>query len=166
MCLVFFIETVKHILLDYDIIVTQQRVLLQSCYIKIQLDVCLLALTEDIVTFGVTDRFNGQKASMHHSTTHEHFFTSIIIKARVCIYRDWTEQWKCCRYSTHFCINMVSNHLLPPIQPQSSLQWISTSLEESLAEFYTIHLEENLQFFHTDCHSIQSLMHWREHCRV
>jgi hypothetical protein len=33
---------------------------------------------------------------------------------------------------------------LPPIQLQSYLEWIRTSIEESLAEFYTILLEERL----------------------
>jgi hypothetical protein len=37
---------------------------------------------------------------------------------------------------------MVLDHLLPSIQPQSFLEWIRTSFEQSLAEFYIILLEE------------------------
>jgi hypothetical protein len=40
---------------------------------------------------------------------------------------------------------MVLGHLLPSIQPQSFLEWTPTSFEQSLPEFYTIHLEEHLQ---------------------
>jgi hypothetical protein len=40
---------------------------------------------------------------------------------------------------------MMSNHLLPSIQPHSFLEWTQTSFERSLAEFYTILLEESLQ---------------------
>jgi hypothetical protein len=36
-------------------------------------------------------------------------------------------------------------HLLPSVQPQSCLEWTRTSLEQSLAEFFTILLEEHLQ---------------------
>ena len=45
---------------------------------------------------------------------------------------------------THFIINMVLDHLLPSIQPQSFLEWTRTSLEQFLVEFYTILLEEHL----------------------
>jgi hypothetical protein len=38
---------------------------------------------------------------------------------------------------------MELDHLLPSIQPQSFLEWTHTSLEQSLAEFYTIILEEH-----------------------
>jgi hypothetical protein len=41
---------------------------------------------------------------------------------------------------------MVLDQLLPSIQPQSFLEWIRTSFEQSLAEFYTILLREHLQF--------------------
>jgi hypothetical protein len=40
---------------------------------------------------------------------------------------------------------MVFDHLLPSVQPQSFLEWTHTSFEQSLAEFYTIPLEEHLQ---------------------
>jgi hypothetical protein len=40
---------------------------------------------------------------------------------------------------------MVLDHLLPSIQQQSFLEWTRTSLEQSLAKFYTILLEEHLQ---------------------
>jgi hypothetical protein len=40
---------------------------------------------------------------------------------------------------------MVFDHILPSIQPQSFLEWIRTSFEQSLAEFYTIPFEEQLQ---------------------
>jgi hypothetical protein len=40
---------------------------------------------------------------------------------------------------------MVLDHLLPSIQPQSFLEWIHTSFEQSLAEIYTILLEEHVQ---------------------
>jgi hypothetical protein len=40
---------------------------------------------------------------------------------------------------------MVLNHLLLSIQLQSFLEWIRTSFEQSLVEFYTILLEEHLQ---------------------
>jgi hypothetical protein len=40
---------------------------------------------------------------------------------------------------------MVLDHLLSLIQPQSYLEWIRTSFEQSRAEFYTILLEEHLQ---------------------
>jgi hypothetical protein len=33
------------------------------------------------------------------------------------------------------------DHILPSVQPQSSLEWTYTSFEQSLAEFYTILLE-------------------------
>ena len=46
---------------------------------------------------------------------------------------------------TCFFIYMVFDHLLPSTQPQSSLEWTHTSLEQSLAEFYTTVLEEHLQ---------------------
>jgi hypothetical protein len=45
----------------------------------------------------------------------------------------------------HTIINMVVDHLLPSIQQQSFLEWIRTSFEQSLAEFFTILLEEHLQ---------------------
>jgi hypothetical protein len=37
------------------------------------------------------------------------------------------------------------NHLLPSVQLQSLLEWARTSFEQSLMEFYTIFLEENIQ---------------------
>jgi hypothetical protein len=40
---------------------------------------------------------------------------------------------------------MVLHHLLPSVQPESLLGWILTRFDESLAEFYTILLEEHLQ---------------------
>jgi hypothetical protein len=40
---------------------------------------------------------------------------------------------------------MVLDLLLPSIELQSFLEWTRTSFEQSLAEFYTIHLEEHLQ---------------------
>jgi hypothetical protein len=40
---------------------------------------------------------------------------------------------------------MVLDHLLPSIEQQSFLKWTSTNFEHSLAEFYTILLEEHLQ---------------------
>jgi hypothetical protein len=46
---------------------------------------------------------------------------------------------------THFIINMVMGHVLPSIQLQSFLEWTRTSFEQSIAEFYTILLEEHLQ---------------------
>jgi hypothetical protein len=49
------------------------------------------------------------------------------------------------RYCTHFFINMMLDHLLPSIQTQSFLEWTSTSLKQSLIEFYTTLLEERLQ---------------------
>jgi hypothetical protein len=39
----------------------------------------------------------------------------------------------------------VLSRLLPSIEPQSFLEWTRTRFEQSLAEFYTILLEENLQ---------------------
>jgi hypothetical protein len=42
------------------------------------------------------------------------------------------------------CIHTVLGHLLPSIQPQFS-EWTSTSFEQSIAEFYTILLEEHLK---------------------
>jgi hypothetical protein len=41
---------------------------------------------------------------------------------------------------------MVLDHLSLSIHPQSFLEWTRTSFEEFLAEFYTILLEEHLQF--------------------
>jgi hypothetical protein len=38
---------------------------------------------------------------------------------------------------------MVFDHLLPPMQMQSFLEWTRTSFEQSLVEFYAILLEEN-----------------------
>jgi hypothetical protein len=46
---------------------------------------------------------------------------------------------------THFFINMVLDHLLPSAKPQFFLEWTSTSLEQSLTEFYTILHEEYFQ---------------------
>jgi hypothetical protein len=43
-----------------------------------------------------------------------------------------------------FLFSMVMDHLLPSIQSQS-LEWTRTSFEQSLAELYTILLEEHLQ---------------------
>jgi hypothetical protein len=40
---------------------------------------------------------------------------------------------------------MVLDQLLTSIQAQSFLEWTRTSFEQSVAEFYTILLEENLQ---------------------
>jgi hypothetical protein len=40
---------------------------------------------------------------------------------------------------------MVLDHLLPSIQPKSFFECTPTSFEQSLAEFYTILLEEHLQ---------------------
>jgi hypothetical protein len=42
-------------------------------------------------------------------------------------------------------INMVLDHFLPSIQLQSFFEWTHTSFEQSVAEFYTILLEEHLQ---------------------
>jgi hypothetical protein len=39
---------------------------------------------------------------------------------------------------------MVSDHLLPSVQPQS-LEWTHTIFEQSAAEFYTILLGEHLE---------------------
>jgi hypothetical protein len=43
-------------------------------------------------------------------------------------------------HTAHFFINMVLDHLLSSIQPQS-LEWTRKSFEQSVAEFYTILLE-------------------------
>jgi hypothetical protein len=40
---------------------------------------------------------------------------------------------------------MVLDKLLPSVQPQSFLEWIHTSFEQSLAKFYIILLAEPLQ---------------------
>jgi hypothetical protein len=40
---------------------------------------------------------------------------------------------------------MVLDHLLPSIQLQAFLEWTRTSFEQSVAEFYTILLEEHLE---------------------
>jgi hypothetical protein len=40
---------------------------------------------------------------------------------------------------------MVLTHFLPSIEMKSFLVWTCTSFEQSLAEFYTILLEEHLQ---------------------
>jgi hypothetical protein len=40
---------------------------------------------------------------------------------------------------------MMFNQILPSVQPQSFLEWTLTSFEQSVAEFYTIYLEEHLQ---------------------
>jgi hypothetical protein len=40
---------------------------------------------------------------------------------------------------------MVLDHLVSSLQLQSFLEWTGTSFEQSLAEFYTILLEEHLQ---------------------
>jgi hypothetical protein len=40
---------------------------------------------------------------------------------------------------------MVLDHLLPSIQPQFFLERTPTSFERSLAEFYTIIIEEHFQ---------------------
>jgi hypothetical protein len=40
---------------------------------------------------------------------------------------------------------MVMDHRLPSVRPQSFLEWILTSFEQSLTEFYTILLEEHLE---------------------
>jgi hypothetical protein len=40
---------------------------------------------------------------------------------------------------------MVLDHLLPSVQQRSFLEWTHTNFEQSLAEFYTILLEEYLQ---------------------
>jgi hypothetical protein len=39
---------------------------------------------------------------------------------------------------------MVLDHLLPSVPLQSFMKWACTSFEQSLAEFYTILLEEHL----------------------
>jgi hypothetical protein len=49
------------------------------------------------------------------------------------------------RHYTHFFINVVLDHLLPSTQPQSFFEWTRTSFGQSLAEIYTILLEEQLQ---------------------
>jgi hypothetical protein len=41
--------------------------------------------------------------------------------------------------------NMVLDHFLPSVQPQSFLEWTRTSFEQSVVEFYTILLEKHLQ---------------------
>jgi hypothetical protein len=46
---------------------------------------------------------------------------------------------------THLFINTVLDHLLPSVQPQSFLDWTPASFEHSVAEFYTILLEEHVQ---------------------
>jgi hypothetical protein len=40
---------------------------------------------------------------------------------------------------------MVLDHLLLSVQPQSFLEWTRTSFEQSVAEFYTILLEEHFK---------------------
>jgi hypothetical protein len=45
----------------------------------------------------------------------------------------------------HFFINMVLGHLLLSTELQSFLEWTHTSFEQTLAEFYTILLEEHIQ---------------------
>jgi hypothetical protein len=40
---------------------------------------------------------------------------------------------------------MVLDHILPSIEQQFLLKWTRTSFEQSLVEFYTILLEEQLQ---------------------
>jgi hypothetical protein len=42
-------------------------------------------------------------------------------------------------------INVVLDHPLSSIQLQSFLEWTCSSFEESLAEFYTILIEEHLK---------------------
>jgi hypothetical protein len=45
----------------------------------------------------------------------------------------------------YFFIYMVLDQLLPSIQPHFFSEWTRTSFEQSLMEFYTIPLEEQLQ---------------------
>jgi hypothetical protein len=40
---------------------------------------------------------------------------------------------------------MMLDHLLPSVQQHSFMEWIYTSFEQSVVEFYTILLEEHLQ---------------------
>jgi hypothetical protein len=40
---------------------------------------------------------------------------------------------------------MVLGQFLPSVEPKSFLEWAHTSFEQSLAEFYAILLEEQLQ---------------------
>jgi hypothetical protein len=47
--------------------------------------------------------------------------------------------------TTDIFIDMVLDHLVPSVQPQTFLEWTHTSFEKSLEEFYTILLEEHLQ---------------------
>jgi hypothetical protein len=69
---------------------------------------------------------------------------ALIIRASMITARDaGAEQFN--GYYTHFCINLVLGHLQPSVEPQSFLEWIRTSFEQPLVEFYTILLEEHLQ---------------------
>jgi hypothetical protein len=48
-------------------------------------------------------------------------------------------------YTVHIFYNVVLDQLLLPIISQSFLEWTLTSFEQSLAEFYTMLLEEHHQ---------------------
>jgi hypothetical protein len=45
---------------------------------------------------------------------------------------------------THLFLNMVLDHLFPSLETQSFLERTHTSLAQSVAEFYTILIEEHL----------------------
>jgi hypothetical protein len=87
----------------------------------------LLYFCEEPITYGFCLRYN-YRMSFPSST-----------------YRGCTKQWKHYRYCTDFFINMVLGYLVPSIQPQPFLEWTPTIFKPSLAEFYTILLEEYLK---------------------
>jgi hypothetical protein len=53
--------------------------------------------------------------------------------------------WKHYTYCKHFFIDMLSDYNLPSMEPQSCLECTHTSFEQSVMEFYAIHLEGHLQ---------------------
>jgi hypothetical protein len=77
----------------------------------------------------------------------------------------WTKRCKHYRHCT-YSLHMVLDHPVPSIYPQSFLEWSRTSFEQSLAEFYTIHLEEHLEvaseMLEVGICSHSSLQNWPE----
>jgi hypothetical protein len=71
---------------------------------------------------------------------------SCILKHRVYTYvQTSAKYWKQYRYSAHFFIKLVLSHVLASVHSQTYLEWTLSSVEDTLAECYTILLQVALE---------------------
>jgi hypothetical protein len=99
-------------------------------------------------TVGNADEIRKKLAYFPNTSVGLNNHIRLLIRSKNCVYltrNAETMYWAWTKYCTHFFINMVLDHFLSSMQTQFFLEWTRESFQQSLAEIYTILLEEYLQ---------------------